>query len=263
MCSMIEASALEGVEPSLASEIEAMQGVSTAVERSQAIIEFDVHGYVVRANQNFLDVLDYTAAEVVGKHHRMFCDPVYIETSTYRDFWDRLGRGEFVSGEFKRFSKSGKPVWLQATYNPILDETGKPVRVVKFAVDITDAKRLNAEILGKVSAIDRAQAVIEFDTTGVVLSANHNFCDLMGYAEVDVVGKHHRMFCDPAYAQTEAYADFWERLGAGEFLAGEYKRHGKGGREVWLQATYNPILDDEGKPFKIIKYASSTARRQS
>ncbi|SDQ09215.1 PAS domain-containing methyl-accepting chemotaxis protein [Quadrisphaera sp. DSM 44207] len=232
------------------------EGKVAAIDRAQAVIEFDVTGKILTANKNFCDAMGYSLAEVVGKHHRMFCTPELVASFEYKHFWERLAEGNFESGEYKRLAKGGREVWLQATYNPILDLEGRPVKVVKFASDVTAAKLANAEFLGKVAAMDRAQAVIEFDLTGKILTANANFLAVLGYSLAEVEGKHHRMFCDPAYTQTDAYTDFWERLGAGEFESGEFKRFGKGGKEVWIQATYNPILDDSGKPFKIVKFAS-------
>ena len=238
------------------SQLLALQGKVAAIDRAQAVIEFDLSGRVLAANKNFLDAVGYSLAEVQGKHHRMFCQPELAASAEYAEFWQRLAEGQFESGEYKRLAKGGREVWLQATYNPILDETGKPLKVVKFASDITAEKLRNAEFLGKVAAIDRAQAVIEFDLDGKVLDANSNFLAVMGYNLAEVQGKHHRMFCDPDYTSTDAYTDFWEKLSSGSFESGEYKRLAKGGREVWIQATYNPILDDTGKPLKVVKFAS-------
>lgn len=231
------------------------EGKVTAIGRAQAVIEFDLQGHILWANDNFLKTVDYTLDEIRGKHHRIFCAPGQAQTEAYSEFWHKLGRGEFDSGEYKRVAKGGRELWLQATYNPIFDMEGRPMKVVKFATEITQMKLRNAEFEGKVNAISRAQAVIEFDLKGHVLHANKHFLDLMGYALEDVRGKHHRMFCDPAYTQTEAYVSFWDKLGRGEFESGEYKRVGKGGRECWIQATYNPILDMEGRPMKIVKFA--------
>jgi len=167
-----------------------------------------------------------------------------------------LGRGEQHEAEFKRLAKGGKELWLQASYNPIFDMEGKPFKVVKFATDVTRAKHQNAEFEGKVQAIDRAQAVIEFDLDGTVITANENFLDIFGYGLDEIAGKHHRIFCDPGFAETPAYSEFWQKLGRGEYESGEYKRIAKDGSEVWLQASYNPIFDANGRPLKVVKFAS-------
>jgi methyl-accepting chemotaxis protein len=227
-----------------------------ALDRVQAIIEFNLDGTVVSANENFLSILGYESDEVVGKHHRIFCDPSYAQSQAYAEFWQKLGRGEYHADEFKRITKNGSEVWLQASYNPVFDKDGEPVRVVKFATDVTATKLQTAEYEGKIEAINRAQAVIEFDLEGRVITANENFLRIFGYALDEVVGKHHRIFCDPGYAETPEYTQFWQKLGRGEYEADEFKRITKDGAEVWLQATYNPIFDMEGRPLKIVKFAS-------
>jgi methyl-accepting chemotaxis protein len=227
-----------------------------ALDRVQAIIEFNLDGTVVSANENFLQIFGYDSDEVVGKHHRIFCDPSYAESAAYADFWQKLGRGEYHADEFKRITKDGTEVWLQASYNPVFDKDGEPVRVVKFATDVTATKLQTAEYEGKIEAINRAQAVIEFDLEGRVITANENFLGIFGYGLDEVVGKHHRIFCDPGYAESPEYAQFWQKLGRGEYEADEFKRITKDGAEVWLQATYNPIFDIEGRPLKVVKFAS-------
>jgi methyl-accepting chemotaxis protein len=233
-----------------------LEAVYQALDRVQAIIEFDLEGKVISANDNFLRTFGYEADEIISQHHRMFCEPAYADSSEYADFWQRLGRGEFHAEEFKRLAKGGREIWLRASYNPVFDKDGKPVRVVKFATDITAEKNQNAEYEGKVKAIDRVQAVIEFDLDGTVITANENFLDTFGYSLDEVVGKHHRMFCEPGYAASPEYALFWQKLARGEYDAAEFKRLKKGGKEIWLQASYNPILDADGRPFKVVKFAT-------
>jgi methyl-accepting chemotaxis protein len=230
--------------------------IHDALDKVQAIIEFDLDGTVVSANENFLRIFGYRLDEVVGKHHRIFCEPSYAESAAYTEFWQKLGRGEHHAAEFKRLAKGGREIWLQASYNPVLNKDGEPVRVVKFATDVTATKLQNAEFQGKVQAIDRAQAVIEFDLDGTVISANENFLRIFGYRLDEVVGKHHRIFCDPDYAKTPEYAEFWRKLARGEYHAAEFKRLAKGGEAIWLQASYNPILDMDDKPFKVVKFAT-------
>ena len=233
-----------------------MLAIYQALDRVQAIIEFELDGTVVSANENFLHLFGYDVNEVIGKHHRMFCDPAYVESDAYAEFWEKLGRGEFHTAEFKRLTKGGGEIWLQASYNPVCDKDGKPVRVVKFATDVTASKLQIAEYEGKIRAIERAQAVIEFELDGTVITANENFLRIFGYKLDEVVGKHHRIFCDPGYAESLEYARFWQKLGRGEYEADEFKRITKDGAEVWLQASYNPIFDMEGRPLKVVKFAS-------
>jgi methyl-accepting chemotaxis protein len=227
-----------------------------ALDRVQAIIEFDLDGTVVSANENFLHIFGYEADEIIGKHHRMFCDPGFVESDAYAKLWEKLARGEYHAEEFKRLGKGGKEIWLRASYNPVFDENGKPVRVVKFATDVTESKLQIAEYEGKIRAIDRALAVIEFELDGTVITANENFLRILGYSLDEVVGKHHRIFCEPDYAESHEYASFWQKLGRGEYIADEFKRLNKDGAEIWLQASYNPIFDMEGRPLKVVKFAS-------
>jgi methyl-accepting chemotaxis protein len=233
-----------------------LNAVYQALDRAQALIEFDLEGIVVAANENFLKIFGYELEEVVGKHHRMFCEPDYADSEEYAEFWKKLGAGEFNCAEFKRFGKGGKEIWLQASYNPVFDENGLPIRIVKFATDVTAAKLQIAEYEGMVRAIERAQAVIEFELDGTIISANENFLRIFGYTLDEIRGRHHRMFCDPGYAESPEYARFWQRLGRGEYEADEFRRIDKNGAEVWLQASYNPILDMEGRPMKVVKFAS-------
>lgn len=235
--------------------------ILSAIGRSLAIIEFDATGNIRWANENFSKALGYRMDEIKGRHHSMFCEPAYVQTEEYTAFWARLGRGEFDAREYKRIGKGGKEIWIQASYNPVLSRSGKVSRIVKIATDITQAKLKAADDAGKIAAINRAQAVIEFTPEGVVLDANDNFCRALGFGPEEIRGRHHSMFCEPAYAQSANYKAFWAKLGQGEFDAQEYKRIGKGGREIWIQASYNPIFDPSGKVIKVAKYATDVTDR--
>jgi methyl-accepting chemotaxis protein len=227
-----------------------------AMNKSQAVIEFKLDGTIITANQNFLDAMGYRLDEVAGKHHQMFVTPELRDSPDYHAFWAKLNRGEYQAAEYKRLGKGGREVWIQASYNPILDGAGKPVKVIKFATDITERKIRNMEDAGKISAIGRAQAVIEFNLDGTIITANEYFLATVGYGLDEIQGKHHSMFVAPSERDSAAYREFWAKLGRGEFQSAEYKRFGKGGKEVWILASYNPILDDAGKPFKVVKFAS-------
>jgi methyl-accepting chemotaxis protein len=233
-------------------------GKIAAVSRSQAVIEFNLDGTILTANENFLSTLGYSLAEIQGKHHSMFVTPVDRDSSAYREFWASLSRGEFQSAEYKRIGKGGKEVWILASYNPILDEAGKPFKVVKFASDVSEQKLKAANFAGQIEAIGKSQAVIEFSMDGTVLDANENFLNTLGYSLPEIQGKHHSMFVAPEERQSDAYRAFWAALNRGEFQSAEYGRIGKGGRKVWIQASYNPIRDLNGKPYKVVKYATDT-----
>ncbi|MFC3050822.1 methyl-accepting chemotaxis protein [Kordiimonas pumila] len=233
-----------------------VEGQVAAIKRSQAVIEFSMDGTILTANDNFLNTLGYTLSEIQGKHHRIFAEPEFAASAEYRALWDKLNRGEFEAQEYKRLGKGGREVWIQASYNPIFDAEGKPFKVVKYAVDVTEQKMLNADYAGQIEAINAAQAVIEFKMDGTILHANENFLKTMGYSLEEVVGKHHRIFAEPEFAASPEYHAFWDKLNRGEFESKEYKRLGKGGREVWIQASYNPIKDMNGKPFKVVKFAT-------
>ncbi|UPJ48901.1 PAS domain-containing methyl-accepting chemotaxis protein [Bradyrhizobium sp. 200] len=233
-------------------------GQIAAISRAQAVISFEMDGTIVTANEKFLSAMGYTLAEIKGKHHSMFVEQAMRDSAAYREFWARLNRGENQSAEYKRIGKGGREVWILASYNPVLDEKGKPFRVVKFATDVTREKLSTADLAGQIAAIAKSQAVIEFKMDGSIIGANQNFLRTVGYALDEIRGRHHSMFVDPSERDGAAYREFWAALGRGEYQAAEYKRLGKGGKEVWIQASYNPILDLNGKPFKVVKYATDT-----
>jgi methyl-accepting chemotaxis protein len=243
-------------------KIQSALAQAAAISKSQAVIEFNLDGTIVTANQNFLDALGYTLAEIQGKHHSMFVAPGERESAGYREFWAKLNRGEFEAAQYKRFGKGNKEIWIQASYNPVLDSAGKPAGVIKFATDITAQKVKSMEDAGKIAAIGRAQAVIEFNMDGTIVTANENFLGAMGYSLDEIKGKHHSMFVVPEDRDSAAYREFWARLNRGEYQAGEYKRIGKGAKEIWILASYNPILNEAGKPFKVVKFATDVTEQK-
>lgn len=227
-----------------------------AFDKSQAVIVFSMDGCILTANDNFLAAMGYSLDEVRGKHHSIFVDQAYRDSEEYKSFWQRLNRGEFERAEYRRIAKGGRDVWIQASYNPILNQRGKPVKVVKIATDITAQKLRTAGFESQIAAIDKAQAVIHFDLRGNILDANENFLSTLGYSLEEIRGKHHSMFVEPAYRDSDEYKRFWSTLAEGHFQAAEYKRIGKGGKEVWIQASYNPIFDASGKPITVVKFAT-------
>lgn len=242
-------------------ELTTYKGLVGALERSMAVVEFSPDGKVLRANENFLNTMGYRAEQLTSLSHRDFCSPALTNSAEYREFWNQLRAGQFVSGTFQRRSGSGQSVWLEASYNPVVDEHNRVVKVVKYALDVTAKVASEAEIRGKLAALDRAMAMIEFDLSGNILTANDNFLRVMDYNLNELRGKHHRMFCEPSLVGSAEYSDFWRRLNAGEFFSGQYKRLGKHGKVVWLEASYNPVYDAEGKLCKIVKFASDITER--
>lgn len=234
----------------------ALESRVAAIDRSQAIVEFDLDGNILHANAGFLAALGYQLDEVIGRHHRMFCDPAYAASEDYAAFWARLRNGEFVIDEFRRVARDGSEVRVQASYNPVLDALGVPYKIVKFATDVTESRRRHLEFQGKLDAIHRSQAVIEFDLGGTILAANANFLSLMGYREDELLGQHHRILCEPDYVTSAAYRDFWNALGRGEFRQGRFMRLGRFGQHVWIRASYNPVFDADGVPYKVVKFAA-------
>ena len=237
-------------------------GQIAAIGKAQAVIEFHLDGTIINANDNFLKTLGYSLDEIKGQHHRMFVQDSERSSEAYRQFWATLNRGEYQAGEYKRIGKGGKEIWIQASYNPILDMNGKPFKVVKFATDVTAQKLTNADTAGQLAAIGKAQAVIEFHLDGTIINANDNFLKTLGYSLGEIKGQHHRMFVQESERSSDAYRQFWATLNRGEYLVGEYKRIGKGGKEVWIQASYNPILDMNGKPFKVVKFATDVTAQK-
>ncbi len=229
-----------------------------ALEKSQAVIEFNLDGTIVTANPNFLNAMGYRLDEIQSKHHSMFVDPELRERAEYREFWDALRRGEFQSREFPRIAKGGRAVWIQASYNPLIDRSGKPYKVVKFATDITAQKLKSADYEGQIAAIQKSQAVIEFNLDGTIITANENFLTTLGYRLDEIQGKHHGMFVEPQVRDSSAYREFWDSLRRGDYQAAEYKRVGKGGKAIWIQASYNPIRGADGKLAKVVKFATDT-----
>ena len=214
-----------------------MKDILGSLDKSQAVIEFKMDGTIIDANENFLSVMGYGLDEVVGEHHSMFAEPDFAKSQEYKDFWAKLNEGDFQMAQYKRLGKGGKEVWIEASYNPIKGKNGKPYKVVKYATDITQKSLEHAKLQSLVNAINRSQAVISFELDGTIIDANENFLSVMGYDLDEVKGQHHSMFAEPGVAETQEYKDFWAKLNEGQFQAGQYKRLGKGGKEVWIEAS--------------------------
>jgi len=238
--------------------------VVQAISKSMAVIEFNPDGTIITANPNFLAALGYSLAEIQGQHHRMLVEAAYRESTAYRTFWKELAAGVFHAGKYKRIGKQGREVWIEASYNPVFDENKKVCKVIKFATDITTVYRHSLEAEAKIKAIGLSLAVIEFNMDGTIITANENFLGTMGYSLAEIQGQHHRMFAEPAYRDSVDYKQFWEKLNRGEYHTGQYKRLGKGGKEIWIDGSYNPIFDENGRPYKVVKFVRDiTSQRQN
>ena len=233
------------------------KAIVDALNYSHAVIEFSTTGTIKHANAVFLDTMQYTLSEIEGKHHKMFVPEHFQNTPEYQHFWSELAKGDFKEGEFQRINKHGKTVWLRATYNPILDKNGKVTGVIKFATDVTDQKLQAIESQGMVDAINKSMALIEFDPSGIILNANENFLKVMGYELAEIVGQHHSLFLREEERTSQDYQRFWHKLNEGEFQSARYQRFGKNNKEVWIEATYNPVKDTQGRVIKVIKLATN------
>ena len=232
-----------------------------AIESSMAVIEFDLQGNVLRANDNFLKTMSYRADQVVGQPHRMFCTPAFARSAEYNQLWSTLRNGQFQAGTFERVAGNGESVWLEASYNPVRDAAGQVIKVVKYAMDVTPRLQAESEANAKLEAIGRAMAVIEFNLDGTIITANSNFLQRMGYSLAQIQGKHHRLFCTAELANSATYSDFWRRLNQGELFSGQFERVDKHGQTVWLEANYNPVYDASGRLCKVVKFASDITQR--
>jgi methyl-accepting chemotaxis protein len=239
------------------------KGILGAIDESYGYIEFDLSGNILNANKNFLELMEYSLDQIEGKHHRIFVDPAQSVLPDYTQFWADLNAGKAQNNAFKRITKSGKEIWIQAVYAPVTDEMGRVFKIVKIATDITETRVQAADYAGQIEAIGKSQAVIEFELDGTIIRANDNFLNTMGYRANEVVGQHHSMFAETEYKNSNDYRQFWDQLNRGEYQAAEYKRIGKGGKVVWIQASYNPIMDLNGKPFKVVKYATDITGRKN
>ena len=242
--------------------IDENEALVAAIQLSQGVIEFNLDGTIISANQNFLDLMGYSLADIEGKHHKIFCSETYANSQEYKAFWERLNQGKFDTGEYIRFGKDGEAVYIRASYNPIIDENGQPYKVIKIASDVTTLKLENAEAQSKVTAIDLSQGTIEFAMDGTIITANESFLSTLGYSLDDIQGKHHSMFCDDAYAASEEYTKFWETLRSGTYHRGEFNRIGKNGRRLCIRATYNPIFNLKNEPVKVLKIADDISKQR-
>ncbi|KMN76502.1 methyl-accepting chemotaxis protein [Chromobacterium alkanivorans] len=245
----------------LTGQLDGLRGMLSAIDRSMAMIQFTPDGIVTNVNENFLRTMGYRREEVIGKHHRIFCDKNHVSSAAYAEFWQKLKRGEPVNGRFSRYAKNGEEIWLEASYTPVLSSDGQVCGVVKVASDISEQVHREQNDQAIRLAISRSMAQIEFDLDGNIQDANENFLNTFGYTLAEIRGKHHRMLCDADYAASPDYAEFWRQLRQGKFFQGQFKRLSKNGQTIWLEATYNPVYDLNGKPVRVVKFAQDISRR--
>ncbi len=227
-----------------------------AISRSMAMIEFDRNGVILDANLNFCKTMGYSVEEVRGKHHRIFCEEAYTHTETYAKLWRDLARGEALSGTFMRLNKRGEQVWLEASYMPVLDSSNQVLSVIKVASDISARVHHEHENQSLIDAISRSMAVIEFTPQGQIINANDNFLRTVQYSREEIIGQHHSMFCHRGEVEAPAYKAFWASLNRGEYHSHRFERKNKYGKTLFLEASYNPIFDTNGRLYKVVKFAS-------
>lgn len=232
-----------------------------AINRCVATVEFDLNGRILGANELFSQVMGYSQKDLEQTYHRQFCRPEFVASQEYADFWKRLAKGDSFCGKFQRVRKDGKTVWLEATYIPVKNPTGRVVQVLKIASDITERVQNALHTQSLVGALDRSMAVIKFTTDGIVLDANQNFLEAMGYSLEEIRGQHHSILCTPAYRNSEDYRHFWNDLKQGQFFSGQCARVTKSGRTVLLDAIYNPVIDHNGNVTQVIKFASDISEQ--
>ncbi|HEC1727461.1 TPA: PAS domain S-box protein [Campylobacter lari] len=235
---------------------QAFQDILNAISKTMAMIEFQTDGTIISANENFLKTMNYSLDEIKGKHHSMFCLPEVVKSQRYVDFWRDLKGGKSRNGLFRRIAKGGKDIYLEANYLPILDQNNKVYKVIKFANDITQRHYEMLDLKNTIDAANRSMAIIEFNPYGEILNANENFTQTMGYSLSEIKGKHHSMFCEEKFRNSKEYTIFWEELRSGKFQSGKFIRFGKNNKLIHLEASYNPIKNDDGEIYKVIKFAT-------
>lgn len=244
----------------LTNENNQLKSMLEAINLSMAVIEFDKNGQILFANNKFLALMGYQLSDIQNKHHSIFCEKKFYTSPEYKKLWQDLNRGEYVTSQFKRLKNDGSTVWLEASYNPIFNDKKEIIKIIKFATDITPFVSDKVELTNKMTALNLSMAMIEFSPEGNILNANENFLKTMKYSYKEIIGKHHSMFCDSNYKNSLEYKNFWIELKSGHFITNRFKRYDKFGHELWLEASYNPVFDENGVVYKIIKIATDTTK---
>lgn len=232
-----------------------------SLKNSLAFIEFTPDGTILDANTNFLNTVGYALDEIIGKHHSIFCDKSYIESTEYRQFWSKLASGQSMNNRFLRFKKNGTPLWLEASYNAVEGDDGEIKSIVKIASDITEHVEISNIQNGILAALDRSMATISFELDGTIIEANENFLNTTGYSLSDIKGCSHKIFCSSELTSSSEYSQLWSKLNKGEYVSGLFERRDSNGNVLWLEASYNPITDIDGKLIRVIKFATDVTQR--
>ncbi|TKX33075.1 energy taxis response protein CetZ [Campylobacter aviculae] len=245
----------------LEKKCDGFEDILKSISNTMAVIEFNEEGTILDANKNFLDTMKYSLDEIKGKHHSMFCLPEVVNSSSYSEFWRDLRSGKARSGLFRRIAKGGDDIYLEANYLPISNKNGQVYKIIKFANNITQRHYEMLDLKNTIAAAERSMAIIEFKPDGTIITANENFLKTMDYTLDEIKGKHHSMFCDSKYSNSKDYLQFWEDLRNGKFQSSKYVRYGKNNKKVYLEASYNPVKNDDGKIYKVIKFATDISEQ--
>jgi len=232
-----------------------------SLKESVAFIEFTPKGKIITANSQFLSAVGYKLDEVKGRHHSIFCDNKYVQTTDYANFWKRLASGEHIKKRFLRFTKDQRPIWLEASYSPVKDDNGNIISIIKIASDVTSFVEKSNVQNGILEALERSTAIISFELDGTIIDANDNFLTATGHRLSDIKGQNHKVFCSQELADSADYREFWNQLNGGNYVQGLFERRDAKGNVLWLEASYNPIVDKNGKLIRIIKFASDVSER--
>jgi methyl-accepting chemotaxis protein len=231
-----------------------------SINRNVAEIRFRPDGSVIYASNIFLEMLGYKLEEIAGQHHRIFCEKNYASTADYSRFWQKLADGHPQSGLFRRLRKDGNLILIEATYIPVQNQDGKVIEIIKIGSDVTQRENELLSLRAVHAAISRSMAEIEFTPNGDILHANENFLRAMGYRLSDIKGRHHRMFCFDNFYQENT--NFWQSLKGGTFLSGQFERKTASGETIYLEATYNPVVDEAGQVVKVLKFATDVSSQK-
>nr|WP_269467679.1 MULTISPECIES: PAS domain-containing methyl-accepting chemotaxis protein [Pseudomonas]AQT23718.1 Chemotaxis protein [Pseudomonas aeruginosa]AZZ88716.1 Chemotaxis protein [Pseudomonas aeruginosa] len=231
-----------------------------SINRNVAEIRFRPDGSVIYASNIFLEMLGYKLEEIAGQHHRIFCEKNYASTADYSRFWQKLADGHPLSGLFRRLRKDGNLILIEATYIPVQNQDGKVIEIIKIGSDVTQRENELLSLRAVHAAISRSMAEIEFTPNGDILHANENFLRAMGYRLSDIKGRHHRMFCFDNFYQENT--NFWQSLKGGTFFSGQFERKTASGETIYLEATYNPVVDEAGQVVKVLKFATDVSSQK-